>query len=126
MFDTAKALQEVNDATVRNAVVIELQESILTAREQQTALIERVKELEQQFARQERRDGKKQRYELRVFGHGAFAHALKPDAAKGEPMYILCTNCYERGIKSVLQSNGLPGRLSPLRLMAFVGDLHYR
>ena len=42
------ALKEVNDATVRIAVVIELQESILTAREKQTALIERVKELEQQ------------------------------------------------------------------------------
>ena len=120
MFDTVKVLKEVNDATVRNAVVIELQESILTAREQQTALIERVKELEQQFARHERWDEEKQRYELRVFGHRAFAHALKPDAAKGEAM------CYERGIKSVLQSNRLPGRLSPLRPMAFVGDLHYR
>ena len=44
VYDAAKALKDMNDATVRNAAVIELQAQILNAQEQQAALIRRTSE----------------------------------------------------------------------------------
>ena len=46
LFDTARSLKDMNDAVVRSAAVIELQEQILSARAQQIELIERVRELD--------------------------------------------------------------------------------
>jgi hypothetical protein len=46
LYDSAKALKDINDAAIRNAAVIDLQEKILTAREAQEALLERVADLE--------------------------------------------------------------------------------
>jgi hypothetical protein len=40
-FDLAKGLKDINDAAVRNAAVIELQERILAAQQAQSALVER-------------------------------------------------------------------------------------
>ena len=42
MFDTAKALKDMNDAAIRNGAVIELQEQILSAQTQQLTLVDRV------------------------------------------------------------------------------------
>lgn len=50
MLDMAKALKDINDATIRNGAIIELQEKILTAREAQSALLERIGELEEKVA----------------------------------------------------------------------------
>ena len=43
MYDMAKAIKDMNDAAVRNAAVIELQEKILAAQSAQAALLERIK-----------------------------------------------------------------------------------
>ena len=43
MFDMAKGLKDINDAAIRNGAVIELQEQILSAQQQQSELIERVR-----------------------------------------------------------------------------------
>ena len=49
-FEIAKGLKDINDATIRNAAIIELQEKILRAQEEQSALVDRTRELEQQLA----------------------------------------------------------------------------
>jgi hypothetical protein len=49
-FDMAQGLEAINDATVRNAAVIELQEKILTAQHTQAALVGRAGELEKEVA----------------------------------------------------------------------------
>lgn len=108
MADTAKALKEINDAAVRNSAIIELQQDILTAREQQTALVNKVEELEHQLARFETWDEEKTRYAMREIGRGAFAYVVKSEAANGQPLHAICPACYERRTKSVLQSNGEP------------------
>jgi Zn finger protein HypA/HybF involved in hydrogenase expression len=103
MLDMAKALKDMNDATVRNGAVIELQEKILAAQAAQATLLERVGELETEVARLKAWDAEKQRYELKALPSGSFARALKADAQGSEPPHYICAACYERGKKSILQ-----------------------
>jgi hypothetical protein len=105
MLDLAKGLKDINDSTARNAVAIELQEKILAAHAQQAALVEKVGELEKVVARFETWEREKQRYRLKELVPGLFAYALKRTETNGEPAHALCANCYERGVKSILQDN---------------------
>lgn len=102
-FDLAKGLKDIDDATRRNAAVIDLQERILAAQAAQATLVERVNELEKQVAGFETWEAQKKRYELKDFGGGTFAYVLKPSEAGGEPIHRICPNCYEKGHRSILQ-----------------------
>jgi hypothetical protein len=102
-FDMAKALKDIDNAASRNAAVIELQEKILTAQAEQAALLSRVSELEAKVAGFEKWETEKERYRLTDFGGNSFAHALKPEAANGEPPHRICANCYEKRQKGILQ-----------------------
>ena len=102
-FDIAKGLKDIDDASRRNAAVIELQEKILTAQSAQAALIERVGYLEKEVARFETWETEKQRYELKDVGMGSLAYSVK-DAMRGsEPPHQICAACYEHRKKSILQ-----------------------
>jgi hypothetical protein len=102
-FDIAKGLKDIDDATRRNAAVMELQEKILSAQAAQSDLVEHVRELEKEVAGFEKWDAEKERYRLTDFGGNSFAYALKPDAANGEPAHRICPNCYEKRQKAILQ-----------------------
>lgn len=113
MYDMAKALKDINDATIRNAAVIELQEKILAAREAQAMLLERVGELEKQVAGFETWNAEKEKYDLKQVDPGAFAYVLKPEAGRTEPPHWLCATCYADRKKSLLQYFGrAPGNES--------------
>lgn len=114
MLDTAKGLKDINDASVRNTVAIELQEKILTAQETQALLVERVRDLEQQVIRFETWETEKQRYELTELPPGVFAYSLKEDTRSAEPFHRICATCYESGKKSILQSKGQANGLETL------------
>lgn len=107
MFDAAKALKDINDAAIRNAAVVELQEQILAAQQQQATLAERVRTLEAEVAKFEDWEAQKNRYEMQRFEPGVFLYALKQDMAAGEPAHCICPNCYAQRKKSVLHSRGL-------------------
>src|ERR1700676_1598778 len=102
-FDIAKGLKDIDDTVRRNAAVIELQEKILAAREAQSALLDRVGELEKEVAKFETWDTEKKRYELKALRVDVFAYMLKPEARGTEPPHWLCANCYENGKKSFFQ-----------------------
>lgn len=102
-FDLAKGLKDIDDATRRNAAVIELQEKILAAREAQSTLLERISELENKVASFEAWETEKQRYELKELAPGVFAYRLKESMAGGEPIHDLCAACYKHGKPSILQ-----------------------
>src|SRR5690349_8725799 len=102
MFDMAKGLKDINDAAVRNGAVIELQEKILAAQQAQTALLERIGQLEKQVAEFETWDADKQRYELKELPPGIFVRSLKPEMASGEPPHFICETCFQRGKKRTL------------------------
>ncbi len=106
MMEMAKGLKDVNDATVRNAVAIELQEKILTAQQSQNTLLERIGELEKALAQFETWETEKKRYHLYDFGGDTFAYILKEGMENGEPSHRLCANCFQKGLKSILQNTG--------------------
>jgi hypothetical protein len=102
-FDLAKGLKDIDDSARRNAAVIELQEKILAARETQSALLERISELEKKVASFETWESEKQRYELKEVGAGSLAYAVKESMRNGEPAHHICAACYQHGHKSILQ-----------------------
>ena len=111
LLDMAKGLKDINDATVRNTAIIELQEKILAAREQQSVLAERVRDLEKEVARFENWETEKLRYQLEELPPGILVYTLKEGMENGEPPHKICGTCYQKGIKSLLhhgdQNNGL-------------------
>lgn len=106
MLDIAKGLKDISDASARYAAVIELQEKILGAQEAQTALVQKVGDLEKELAAYKNWDAEKERYKLTDFGGGTFAYGLKTEKANGEPAHRICANCYGGGLKSILQFMG--------------------
>lgn len=110
MFDMAKALKDINDATIRNGAVIELQEQILSAQAAQTALLEGIGALKAKIAGFETWETEKQKYELKNLGWGSFAYMLKPDARKSAPAHWVCTNCYGNHKISVINWGMAPNK----------------
>ena len=127
MFDMAKALKDIDDATRRNAAVIDLQGQILAAQMQQAALIEQVGTLEAKVRSFETWDAEKERYELKNIGDGAMAYMLKPDARGTEPPHWLCPNCYGQRKQGFFQPLGeKPGRIRVFKCGGCSGTLETR
>jgi hypothetical protein len=103
-FDIARGLKDINDATIRNAAVIELQEKLLTAQSTQSALLDRIGDLEKEVVDLKAWDGEKQRYKLTEVSADVLAYTMRPGMENGEPFHMLCANCYEHGRKSILQA----------------------
>jgi uncharacterized protein YdiU (UPF0061 family) len=105
LYDSAKALKDINDATIRNGAIIELQEKILAAREAQSALLERISKLEKKVASFETWDAEKKHYEMKALASGAITYALKKETQDSKPSHYICANCYENGKKRFIQKN---------------------
>jgi hypothetical protein len=106
-FDIARGLKDINDATIRNSAIIELQDKILTAQAAQSELVDRVRELEDEVARLKNWEADKDNYRLVEVGPGAFAYVIKSEAQGSNPEYLICSTCFENGKRSVLQA--IPG-----------------
>jgi hypothetical protein len=102
-FDITKGLKDIDDATRRNAAVIELQEKILSAQAAQAELVEIVGELKKRVTELEDWGTERQRYGLTDVGLGSLAYTLKESIRGTELPHSLCPNCYQRGQKSILQ-----------------------
>jgi hypothetical protein len=102
-FDLAKGLKDIDDATRRNAAVIELQEKILVALAAQAELVETIGELKKRVVELEAWDTDKKRYELKDIWQGSLAYVVKESMSVSETPHNICANCYERGHKRYLQ-----------------------
>jgi hypothetical protein len=107
--DIAKAMMGLRDAQAVQGKVIELNNQILTAqhsafaaREESTALIARIGELEKEVTRLKDWEADKKRYQLTNIGGGVVALALK-ERMGGEPPHYLCADCAANGKKPYLQ-----------------------
>jgi hypothetical protein len=103
MYESAKALKDINDALARDGVVADLLEKILAARQAQLELTEHITQLEKQIAAFETWETEKQRYELKGMAGGGLAYALKESESALEPAHHICASCYQSGKKSILQ-----------------------
>ena len=108
-FDLARGLKDIHDAANRNAAVIELQDKILTAQQAQSALIERIRDLEAEVASFESWEAQKNRYKLEKLPPSIFVYTLKPEMASGEPEHHICAKCYEHRKRSILHGMGKEG-----------------
>jgi hypothetical protein len=115
----AKAMIGVHDAVVFQEKVVELQQvllsaqsSAITAQSDQFSLLDEIRGLKEQLAKVQAWDATKQRYHLVEIEEGQFAYALNQSVAvPGEPAHRLCSNCFDRGEKSILQTERRnPGR----------------
>ena len=86
--------------------IIAAQNSAMSAQTDQFALVQQVRDLEQEIVQLKNWDAEKQRYVLKAVDHGTFAYVPKPEVQGAEPPHWLCTNCFEKGHKSILQFRG--------------------
>jgi hypothetical protein len=111
-YGLAKDLVDLHDATARQGKVAELQKQILDAQEsalaanqERSELVESIRELKEKMVTLEAWHIEKQRYELKELEPGAFAYVIKESVRGSEPVHWLCTTCYERGKKRILQAH---------------------
>jgi len=110
LYDSAKALKDINDASVRNAAVIDLQEKILAAQHDQSSLVDRIRELEDRARTHDIWNTEKERYELKDLGWGAYAFMLKTEQRNDQPPHWVCTNCFGRQHISIIQNSHVAGQ----------------
>jgi len=100
-----KTMAEVQSKAIElNQKIISAQHDIFAANAAQTALVERVRELEKQIAEMKAWEGQKQRYKLARPFAGLTVYALQKSMSNGEPPHYLCTNCFHSGKPSILQN----------------------
>lgn len=102
--DMGKTILELRDGEKVRAAVFELrtqlmdlQERMLNAKEEQMRLLEKVAHLETQLNEAKSEAIERDRYERFQFPTGYFAYALKEEYKGRGPTYFLCTKCYESG-----------------------------
>lgn len=112
-FDIAKGINEIAKSADIQSAVIGLQSQILNAQQYAMAAGEREAELKAEIARLESKiqglqswAKEQRRYELLDLRRGFYAFVLKESEQKGVPVHALCANCFGKGTKSILQTNG--------------------
>lgn len=112
MADLGKALLGMRDAVLIQNKVAELNGEILSAQASalatqmdQFTLLEQKRALEEEVARLKAWDAEKQKYQLaKLNPHtDVFAYTLKQDSGVTEPPHSLCPQCYQDGVKTILQ-----------------------
>ena len=108
--EIARVMKGLQDASAIQSKVIELQGVImsaqanaLAAQTDQFALLNRVRDLEQEMAAMGEWHTEKQRYELRQVDRGAFAYVLRSEMQGAEPPHWLCASCFQNSKKRILQ-----------------------
>lgn len=94
--------------------ILKAQQALFTAQQAQTESSQKIGELEQEIMRLKNWEAEKQRYELKPLRDGDYAptaYAVKESMTNGEPAHWICANCYQKGVKSILQAETrFPGR----------------
>jgi hypothetical protein len=110
--DVAKTFKDVSSVSDIQSISIELRDNILsaqsatlTAQSEQAAMVQRIRDLEEEITRVKAWKEEKQRYQLVAPWIGAVTYALKEECSESEPPHWICTKCYEEGRKSILNQH---------------------
>ncbi len=107
-FNQLKTEAEVAQKTLElNRVLTAVQQDLFAAHAAYTAAISRINELEKELVRMENWTAEQQRYQLHQPYPGSFVYRVKPEMQRGEPIHDICAQCYQQGIKSILQFTGI-------------------
>ena len=116
--DITKALYQLKTSADVQAKVVELQTAILSAQQsalsanaEQFAMIQRVRELEEELARLNAWEEEKKRYRLvyPIEDSGLAVYAIKESCKGTEQPHWICTKCYGDGRCTILQQSKAKG-----------------
>jgi len=110
--DIAKGFLNLHSMAEVQGKVIDLQEAILSAQSsalaaqsEQSTMVQRVRDLEEEIARIKAWEEEKKRYQLvnPWPGNPAVMYALKESCKGTEPPHWICTKCYDDRRRTILQ-----------------------
>lgn len=91
------------DVTGAKQLVSELYDKLIKAQTDHIAIKSAVLDLHEEQRRVDHFAAHAARYALVETDMGALVYELKEASANGEPIHCLCTACYEKQVKSILQ-----------------------
>lgn len=97
--DEAMLQQKVNELLRE---IMSANSAAMSAQVASLSLVQQIDELKKKLATLEAWEREKSRYQLVDHGGETFTYLLKSDAANGEPIHKLCTTCFAKGQKSIL------------------------
>lgn len=105
-FMELKSLAEVQGKVIElQSAILHAQSSALSANADQAQMAEEIRQLKLELEKAKGWEAERQRYALYAIANGGVLYALKFDQARpGEPAHFLCTNCFEQGRKSIVNS----------------------
>lgn len=114
--EIAKSFIELKSMSDVQAKVVELQSAILSAQDsafsahaERESLTNEVRILKEEISSMKSWEVQKKRYKLISPWPGSVVYALKESMKDGEPPHWICTQCYEGGKRSILQSRERKG-----------------
>lgn len=109
-------------------IIIAAQTSVFNAHAAQSAMVEEIRTLKEEIARVKAWESQKQRYKLISPWDGTVVYSLKESMSSGEPPHWICTNCYEKGERSILQErkNHTSGRTEYFCRCGSIFHSHHR
>ncbi|MGG4774855.1 hypothetical protein ACLO87_09500 [Paenalcaligenes sp. Me52] len=107
-LDEAKVTAATNELHIQlmhiGAEVIAMQNKSLESTEREATALARIRELEDQVRKLEKRNRDFSRYDLVEDYPGTFTLRIKESARNGEPVHHLCPSCRDnKSVKSILQ-----------------------
>ncbi len=106
-FNQLKTEAEVAQKTIElNQIIAAVQSNLFEAQTAYSSAVGRIDELEKELVAVKDWAAEKQRYQLHQLAPGSFTYRLKPSMVNGEPIHDICPQCYQDGIKSVIQFVG--------------------
>lgn len=113
-LDIAKSAKALSDSNKLIAAISEINTKLMEAttvalasQEKQSALSNRIAELEEQLRQIEDWESQIKRYKLHEFPETkTFAYKLQESMSNGEPLHYLCATCVNERKKSILQPSG--------------------
>ncbi|WP_019865682.1 hypothetical protein [Methylovulum miyakonense] len=97
--DTLASLEKLN---ALQAEISSINTGYFSLLQQNTSMLAEVDNLKKEIARFETWESEKTRYKLTQIGMGVVAYALKEAEANGEPPHWVCTNCFGKSKKFIL------------------------
>jgi len=101
--DLSGAQADAANISELQSQILSAQESALISQQRETELVQENQQLKSQIAELSSWETEKHRYKLTDFGDCTFAYLLIEEKADGEPPHRLCTNCFGKKSKSILQ-----------------------
>ncbi len=106
-FKTREAFLQGETATKLLSELLSVYGHAAAVQSQLTAATDQIRDLKQRIVDAEHWATERSRYELHEAAPGCFVYRVKELERGSEPAHLLCANCYQRGVKSILQHETL-------------------